>query len=347
MKLAFVVNDVKTENPKYTTVGLAHTAVKLGHEVWFISVTDFTYDPSGRVCAHATGVQGQFETQEDYYRSLLSEQGVSERVELPDIDVLFLRHDPAEDAERRPWAQYSPILFGQLAARTGTVVLNDPRALASALNKTYFQQFPEVVRPRTLISRNRREIRKFIDEHGGTAVLKPLQGSGGKNVFLVKDGESANLNQITEVISSHGYVVVQEYLPDAVNGDVRLFLMNGVPLTAGGRCAALRRVNTDGDMRSNIHAGGEPRPVEVTADMLSIVETVRPKLIKDGMFLVGLDIVGDKLMEVNVFSPGGLHTMSGMYDVDFFTPVIEALARKAAVRSHYRRTIDNIELATL
>src|SRR5690606_15405432 len=147
------------------------------------------------------------------------------------------------------------------------------------------------------------------------------QGSGGKNVFLVKDGESANLNQITEVISSHGYVVVQEYLPDAVNGDVRLFLMNEVPLTAGGRCAALRRVNTDGDMRSNIHAGGEPRPVEVTADMLSIVETVRPKLIKDGMFLVGLDIVGDKLMEVNVFSPGGLHTMSGMYDVDFFTPV--------------------------
>jgi len=203
------------------------------------------------------------------------------------------------------------------------------------------------VRPRTLISRNRAEIRRFIDEHGGTAVLKPLQGSGGKNVFLVKDGDAANLNQITEVIASQGYVVVQEYLTEATKGDVRLFVMNGAPLVAGDRCAALQRVNSDGDMRSNIHAGGEPRPVEVTPQMLSIVETVRPKLVKDGMFLVGLDIVGDKLMEVNVFSPGGLQTMGRMYNVDFFVPVIEALARKAAVRTHYRRTIDNIELATL
>src|SRR5690606_3656498 len=127
-----------------------------------------------------------------------------------ELDVLLMRHDPAEEAERRAWAQYSPILFGQLAARAGTVVLNDPRALACALNKTYFQQFPEVVRPRTLISRNKDEIWSFIEAQGGTVVLKPLQGSGGKNVFLIKNGDASNLNQITEVISNQGYVVVQE-----------------------------------------------------------------------------------------------------------------------------------------
>lgn len=347
MIIAFVINDIATENPKYTTVGLGYTANRLGHQVWFVNVTDFSYDPSGRVCAHAVSVEGDFESQEQFYRGLVGEDAVRERIELGEIDILFLRHDPSDDSEKRPWAQYSPILFGQLAARAGCVVVNDPHSLTNALNKTYFQQFPEIVRPRTLISRNRNDIRRFIDEHNGTAVLKPLQGSGGKNVFLVKDGDAGNLNQIVEVIASQGYVVVQEYLTAATEGDVRLFVMNGAPLMAGDRCAALQRVNIRGDIRSNIHAGGEPRPVEVTPQMLAIVETVRPKLVKDGMFLVGLDIVGDKLMEVNVFSPGGLQTMRKLYDADFFVPVIEALERKAAVRTHYRRTIDNIELATL
>jgi glutathione synthase len=347
MRVGFVVNDRSRENPKYTTVGLAHAAERLGHEAWFINVVDFTYDPDGSVCAHAARIEGDFDDQEHYFAALKHEDNECERVEMADLDVLFLRHDPAEEADRRAWAQYSPILFGQLAARAGTVVLNDPMALASALNKTYFQQFPEIVRPRTLISRNKQEIWRFIEEQRGTAVLKPLQGSGGRNVFLVKNGEVSNLNQITEVIAEQGYVVVQEYLEEAVNGDVRLFVMNGQPLCVDGRCAALRRVNANGDMRSNIHAGGKPEAVEVTPEMMRLVETVRPKLVKDGMFLVGLDIVGDKLMEVNVFSPGGLHTLSGLYGVDFFKPVIEALERKANVRSHYRKSIDNIELATL
>src|SRR5690606_13192688 len=158
-------------------------------EAWFINVVDFTYDPDGRVCAHAFRVPQQFDTQEEYFSALNSEHAERERVEMIDLDVLLLRHDPAEEADRRAWAQYSPILFGQLAARAGTVVLNDPRALTSALNKTYFQQFPEIVRPRTLISRNKQDIRRYIDEHSGTAVLKPLQGSGGKNVFLVRNGD--------------------------------------------------------------------------------------------------------------------------------------------------------------
>jgi glutathione synthase len=204
-----------------------------------------------------------------------------------------------------------------------------------------------VVRPRTLISRNKPELARFIDEQGGVAVLKPLQGSGGRNVFLVRKGELGNLNQIIEAIAGQGYVVAQEYLDRAAGGDVRLFIMNGQALCVDGRCAALKRVNSTGDIRSNIHAGAKPEPVEVTQEMLHLVETVRPKLVKDGMFLVGLDIVGDKLVEVNVFSPGGLHTLNELYGVDFFVPVIQALERKANVRSNYRKSIANIELATL
>ena len=137
-------------------------------------------------------------------------------------------------------------------------------------------------------------------------MIKPLQGSGGKNVFLVGEDERANLNQMLDAVLRDGYCVAQEYLPAAAKGDVRLFVMNGRPLSCDGKIAAFRRVNKDGDARSNMHTGGESEPVEVTDKMRRLVEIVRPKLVSDGMFLVGLDIVSDKLLEINVFSPGGL-----------------------------------------
>jgi glutathione synthase len=123
--------------------------------------------------------------------------------------------------------------------------------------------------------------------------------------------------------------------------------MNGQPLRRGDSYAAFRRVNKGPDMRSNMHVGGKPAPVKVTDAMLELVDTVRPKLIEDGMFLVGLDIVGDTLMEVNVFSPGGLGSCQKLYHVDFAETVIEALERKVALRPHYGPNLDNARLATL
>ena len=123
------------------------------------------------------------------------------------------------------------------------MVLNDPENLARAINKTYFQHFPEEVRPKTCISRNVDEIKRFIDEQHGKVVIKPLQGSGGKNVFLVGEDERANLNQMIDAVLRDGYCVAQEYLPAAAKGDVRLFVMNGRPLMHDGKYAAFRRVN--------------------------------------------------------------------------------------------------------
>lgn len=211
----------------------------------------------------------------------------------------------------------------------------------------YFQHFPEAVRPRTLISRDEGRIAQFIDELGGKAVLKPLQGSGGSGVFMVNSKESPNLNQIIEAIARDGYVVVQEYLPEAERGDVRMFVMNGRPLKVDGKYAAFRRRSTSEDIRSNMSAGGKAEAVEVTDEMLALVDAVRPKLVADGMFLVGLDIVGDKLMEVNVFSPGGLGSCQALYGVDFAPAIIEDLRRKVAMRVHYGRELPNVSLATL
>ena len=128
---------------------------------------------------------------------------------------------------------------------------------------------------------------------------------------------------------------------------MRLFVMNGEALRYRGHYAAFRRVRSGDDIRSNIHAGGRLRSAEVTDAHLRLVDLVRPKLVKDGMFLVGLDIVGDKLMEINVFSPGGLGSAQRFEKVDFSNAVLDALERKVSYASAYGRRFQNQQIACL
>jgi glutathione synthase len=324
------------------------TAARRGHRCALLGVGDFIYDADGSIHARSRTVSG--EKHKDLTRflaELQSEEREPERVAVDELDVLLLRNDPAADKQDRPWAQTAGILFGELAARRGVIVLNDPRTLGSALSKTYFQHFPEVVRPRTCISRNIEEIRAFIAEQGGDAVIKPLQGSGGQSVFLVRKSDEANVNQMIEAVIRDGYCIVQEYLKGAAKGDVRLFVMNGRPLMHDGQYAAFRRVNKSGDARSNMHTGGESEAVKVSEQMLQLVEIIRPKLVRDGMFLVGLDVVDDKLMEINVFTPGGLGSAESLTGVDFTDVVIRDLERKVEACRHYGARLDNREIATL
>ena len=346
MKIGFVVNEVATEKPVYTTTRLALAATRAGHEVHLFGTGDFAYEPDGSLSVLAHGTDKNHRSLERYLEAVQDESNaVQTRVD--DFDVVMLRNDPADDAADRPWAPTAGVSFGQLIAAAGVLVVNDPHTLANALSKAYFQHFPEVVRPTTLISRDEDLISDFVDEMGGKAVLKPLQGSGGSGVFLVDRKESPNLSQIVEAIARDGYVVAQEYLPEAKNGDVRMFLMNGRPLQVDGEYAAFRRRASAEDVRSNMSAGGTAEKVKVTDEMLELVEAVRPKLLADGMFLVGLDIVGDKLMEVNVFSPGGLGSCQSLYGVDFAPAIIEDLERTVAVRRHYKGRLLNANLATL
>ena len=280
-------------------------------------------------------------------KALQSKTRLFERITVDDLDILMLRSDPANEAGSRSWAGTAGINFGRIAMRHGVIVLNDPNGLAKAVNKMYFQLFPEEVRPQTMITRDLNEIKHFAKEHGGNMVLKPLQGSGGSGVFLLKPEDKSNLNQIVEALLRDGYIIAQEYLPAAQDGDTRLFMMNGAPLRYKGKYAAFRRVRTGDDMRSNIHAGGKLRAAEITSQHLQLAEIVRPKLVQDGMFLVGLDIVGDKLMEINVFSPGGLGSAQMFEKVNFSNAVLDALERKVQYMTYYRRNFDNDEMACL
>lgn len=348
MKIGFAVNDVLTEQAAFTTTRLAMSAVNLGHQSYVFGVGDFVYAADGSIHAHARRPSGKkYKSLESFIKDIQAEENEPECICLDDLDALLLRNDPSADATDRPWASTAGILFGQLVAARGVLVLNDPNSLAHAINKTYFQHFPEHVRPKTCISRNVAEIKRFIEKQNDKVVIKPLQGSGGKNVFLVGEDEKANLNQMIDAVTRDGYCVAQEYLPGAAEGDVRLFVMNGRPLERDGKFAAFRRVNNTGDARSNMHSGGESVATEVTDSMLRLVEIVRPKLVRDGMFLVGLDIVEDKLIEINVFSPGGLGSSAQFAGVDFTEVVIADLERKSKYKKFYGSRITNAELATL
>ena len=347
MKIGFLVNDVMTEEAGFTTTRLVCQAVNRGHEVSVFGVGDLAYDPDEYIRARVrTTKRKSFKSHEACLRDLQGKTAAQARITVDELDVLMLRNVPSDDYLARPWASTAATEFGRLAMRNGVIVVNDPNGLSKASSKMYFQLFPEQVRPRTLITRAREEVKAFAKQEG-TIVLKPLQGSGGASVFLIRPDDVPNLNQMIDAVSRDGFVIAQEYLPEAKHGDVRLFVMNGRPLRARGKYAAFRRRREDGDMRSNIHAGGKLAEAEITDGALRIAEIVRPKLVQDGMFLVGLDIVGDKLMEINVFSPGGLGSAQRFTKVNFNKVVIEALERKVAYMQHYGRNFDNVTMCTL
>lgn len=348
MRIAFFVNSIKGESPNYTTTTLALAALSRGHDVCYVTPDDFVLGSDDSLAIRGLELPASnYKKPETLHKDLQSKAAQVRRFDVAEIDVLFLRNDPSLDAMDRPWATSIGVIFGRMAAQRGVLVVNDPDGLAQAQNKLYFQDFPASVRPVSLISKNMEEIRDFLDGQKKGAIVKPLQGSGGKNVFKVTSAKDPNLNQIFEAVSGEGYLIAQTFLPDASEGDVRFFMMNGRPLMRDGKYAAFRRVPAKGEIRSNIHVGGGPAAVEVTETMLAIAETVRPKLVHDGMFLVGLDIVGDKVLEINVFTPGGLNNLSELYDTNFSDTVIAALEDKKATADAYVHRIPNRELATL
>lgn len=347
MLIAFFINDLEREHPGYTTTVMAHEATKRGHRVCYITPHDFVLRPDDSVCAHARFLpKRKYKDREEFFATLKSPKSKVEPVDMTDVDVLMLRNDPSIDAET-PWAMEAGILFGREAAKRGVIVLNDPDSLGRAINKLYFQGFPAEVRAATLITKNDDDIKAFAKEHGGNIILKPLQGSGGSGVFKLETGSKSNLNQIIEAIGRDGYIIAQAYMRAAQKGDIRLFLMNGQPLQINGKYAALRRVASADDIRSNIHAGGKAESVEIGDTELRVAELIRPKLVADGMFLVGIDIVGDKILEVNVFSPGNLASCSRLAGVDFSAPILDAIERKVAIATQYAHSFDNRHLAIL
>jgi glutathione synthase len=350
MLIAFFVNAMQDEYLNYTTTVLAHEASRRAHEVCYITPGDFVLGADDVMRVHARFVpapKSRSRSLRKFFKDAQEAGSHSRLVEIGSIDVLMLRSDPAQDAGDRPWAQDVGIQFGRRAARLGVLVVNDPDALSQAMNKLYFQSFPPAVRAETLITRHASDIKEFARKHKDRVVLKPLQGSGGQGVFLLNAKSIKNLNQVIDTLSRDGYIIAQAYVAEAEKGDIRLFLMNGVPLQVNGKYAAMRRVSAKDDVRSNIHAGGRALSARIGPRQLHAAELIRPKLVEDGMFLVGIDIIGDTILEVNVFSPGNLLACSQLAGANFASAILQSLERKVEIAREFPGHFSNRSLAVM
>jgi glutathione synthase len=343
VRIAFFVNDVETEKESFTTTRLAVAATERGHEVFYIDAERFSLDDGGLHAGVFRAPKGAAD-RETFLKELGADDA-RDHISLAGIDILMLRNNPGDTGDR-PWAHDTGLIFGGVAVSQGVIVVNDPGGAYKALNKMYLALVPREIRPRTLITREEDEIREFVEKQEGNVILKPLGGFGGENVFVVKPDDGPNLNQMIDAVKRDGYVIAQEYLPAAQDGDVRMILVNGYPLEVDGEYACFRRVPAGDDLRSNMAVGGEPEKIEMNDDLMKVAEILRPKLVEDGMFFVGVDVVEDKILELNVFSPGGLGSPGELTGVDFAPAVIEAMEKKVSLAEDDDR-LSNVQLATL
>ncbi|MBC9823361.1 glutathione synthase [Terrabacter sp. MAHUQ-38] len=332
MRLAFFVNDVATEVDEYTTTRLARAAAQAGHEVWYVGVGDVELGESdGQLVARARAAELDRDDTLEGFMERIKARDV-ERIVMDDLDALFLRNDSIEDLQQRPWASPLGVVCGQMLKARGVVVVNDPMSLIRATSKLYLEEFPEKIRPRSLVTRDPEAIEEFVGKVGHS-VVKPLYGAKGRNVFMIEGEEETNLPQITEAVLQDGYAIVQEFVDGGEDGDARIFLLEGQILERDGKLAAFRRVPTGNDPRANISTGGRSVPLDIGDLELGVIEAMREKLVADGMFFVGIDVIGGKVVEINAESPGGMQSVERLYGIDVCPTVIEALERRTVATS--------------
>lgn len=327
-KIAFLVNDIQGLEPSQTTVMLIQQCAVQGHEVVVIGVDGLLLDDRDHVCGKGAIARPVANRQQQC--ADLSIQPLH-RVDLEEVDLVWIRTNPARDAQRS-WAHEAALPMLGLCKHP--LVLNDPYGLQRASSKLYLHHIPSGYRPRSLITHEPEQLRAFIAEVGDKCVIKPLKGTHGRDVFMLRGEGADNLNQILDIMTRGGLVIAQEFIPEAVEGDVRLILLDGHLLEIDGKVAAVSRVPGSGDFRSNIHAGGRARAIEPTDLMRDASQVIGERLREDGIFLAGADFIGGKLVEINTFSPGGLLDSERFYGVSFVSHIIDAaLARVDAHKS--------------
>jgi glutathione synthase len=327
VRLAFFVNEVATEIDEYTTTRLARAAAQRGHQVWYVGLGDVELGHrDGQLLARAHAADFAAEDTLTTFMERIQGREV-ERIVLDELDALLLRNESIEDLQQRSWASPLGVVFGQMLKARGVTVLNDPTSLMRATSKFYLEEFPETIRPRSLVTRDPEAIQRFVTEVGH-CVLKPLYGAKGRNVFMIENQNQTNLPQMMEAVLADGYAIVQEFVDGGEDGDARIFLLEGQILQRNGKLAAFRRVPTGNDPRANISTGGRSIPLQVGDAERGIVEAMSTKLVADGMYFVGIDVIGGKVVEINAESPGGMQSVERLYKIDPCPTVIEALERR-------------------
>lgn len=307
MRFLYVMDPAESMLPdKDTSFAFMRSALERGHETLHCLPGDLTVTttPALRVSARARRIQVR-----DVPPHVTLESATE--VDLADLDAIFIRKDPPFDPAYLHLTQTLDLI------KDRTLVLNDPRGLQAANEKLFALRFAHLM-PRTLVSSDRDALLNFTSEVGGRAVLKPLDGAGGSGVVALTTGDK-NARALTDLLTREGrdQAMVQEYRPEIEGGDKRVLVLDGELL------GAILRVPRSDDLRANIHVGGQVHPTTLTPDEQALVQELAPTLRAYGLFFVGLDLIGGRLIEVNVTSPTGIQELGRMTATQPATKVIE------------------------
>ncbi len=316
MKLAFIIDPLSRLDPGHdTSVALMEAAQSAGHEVWVTQIHQLSVI-NGKAWAYWQSltltpvelVEGRWVASPTWYQ-------VNEEVLrcLEDMDVVFMRKDPPVNI-RYLYATY--IL--ELVNPEKTLVINSPQGLREANEKMYTLQFHQVM-PETVVSQDKAIIRQFVETHQ-VAILKPLGGKAGEGILVLDPGDR-NFNSIIEISTQYGQepVMVQRFLREATEGDKRIILLNGEPI------GAVNRVPTGKEFRGNMAVGGRVEKSDITPREQEICAIVGPKLRQNGLYFVGIDVIGGYLTEVNVTSPTGIREIDRLSHANLGAKVIKWL----------------------
>ncbi|KPD21487.1 glutathione synthase [Idiomarina abyssalis] len=310
-KLAMVMDPiaaVKTE--KDTSFRLLLEAQARGYQCFYLEMGDLVID-NGQPMAFAreVGVQDQ---KSDFYS--LSD---SQYRPLEDFDVIMMRKDPPFDSE---FLYATQIL--ELAEQRGSLVVNKPQSLRDCNEKLFTSWFADSIAD-TLVSSRADVIKAFHKKHGDV-ILKPLDGMGGASIFKV-GADGSNLGVIIETLTEKGqrYAMVQKYLPEIKDGDKRILIINGEPVPY-----SLARIPSAGETRGNLAAGGSGRAQPLSDSDWALARKVAPELKKRGLIIVGLDVIGDRITEINVTSPTCMREIENAYDINIAEMVFQAIEEK-------------------
>lgn len=324
MKIAYLMDPLEHIQPENeTTSHLMYESNERGHQVYFLEPHD-VYIRRDQVVARMRNITVQPGLDMvQYWQEIINctkqEHLVFEAI--TELDALFLRSNPPLNYQIMEFLQTVNNHVFILNSTTGQILGN---------SKLYILNFPEII-PETHVSRDPSRLRKIIDDFGGAMVVKPLQRYGGEGVIKVSTRDRMNLNSLIhyyvrayETYARREPIMVQEYLKSVKqDGDIRILLLNGEII--GAMC----RKPKEGDFRTNVHAGGEAFRHRVTARERRVCEIIKDKLINDGLFFVGIDLIDGKLVEINCVSPGGIPRINRLNNVHLERKVIDFIEEKA------------------
>ena len=308
-----IMDPIESITPyKDSSLAMLLEAERRGAEIHYFQQGDLKI-LAGKAIGHSQRLTVR-DQNEDWF-----ELGTSQGIDLGDLDVILMRKDPPFDMEY----VYTTYILDRAAA-AGALVVNRPQALRDMNEKAYTAWFPECT-PLTLITRSMDEMRAFLADHE-RIVVKPLDGMGGKSIFVVKKGDN-NANVIFETLTDNGqrFAMAQVYIPEISLGDKRILLINGeaVPYS-------LARIPPAGENRGNLVMGAKGVGQELSDVDRSICERVGPVLREQGVIFAGIDVIGDYMTEVNVTSPTGIRELDAQFDLNIAGLLFDAIESELA-----------------